>query len=82
MRAVGSGNPDTNGTRSGTREQLRARSSRVISPAGFEDYFREMADNWGNLEMFQKLNDKYALEMRFDSVPELCRRFDLTFPAL
>jgi mannose-6-phosphate isomerase-like protein (cupin superfamily) len=54
----------------------------VISPAGFEDYFREVAATWGDTARFAKINEKYALEMRFDSVPELCERFGLTFPAL
>jgi hypothetical protein len=31
---------------------------------------------------FAAINDRYALEMRFDSVPELCRRFDVTSPSL
>ncbi len=54
----------------------------VISPAGFEDYFREVAEAWGDLERFAQINAKYSLEMDFDSVPELCRRFGLTFPDL
>ncbi|MQA28305.1 MAG: cupin domain-containing protein [Luteitalea sp.] len=54
----------------------------VISPAGFEGYFREVAVAWGDAAKFAQINDKYALEMRFESVPDLCRRFGLTFPAL
>jgi mannose-6-phosphate isomerase-like protein (cupin superfamily) len=54
----------------------------IISPAGFENYFREVAAAWGNVDRFVDINRKYSLEMRFDSVPELCRRFGLTFPAL
>jgi len=54
----------------------------VISPAGFEDYFREVAAAWGDVATFAAINEKYALEMRFDSVPDLCRRFNLTFPEL
>lgn len=54
----------------------------VISPAGFEDYFREVAAAWGDLEAFARINEKYSLEMDFESVPELCRRFRLTFPDL
>jgi mannose-6-phosphate isomerase-like protein (cupin superfamily) len=54
----------------------------VISPAGFEDYFREVAAAWGDVAAFAAINEKYALEMRFDSVPDLCRRFNLTFPEL
>lgn len=54
----------------------------VIAPSGFEDYFREVAAAWGDMAAFAAINDKYALDMRFDSVPELCRRFGLTFPSL
>lgn len=54
----------------------------VISPAGFENYFREVAANWGNLEKFAEINNKYNLEMDFESVPRLCDRFGLTFPEL
>jgi len=54
----------------------------VISPAGFENYFREVAEAWGDLERFARINEKYALDMDFDSIPELCQRFGLTFPEL
>ena len=54
----------------------------VISPAGFEEYFREVAAAWGDMARFADINQKYALEMRFESVPDLCQRFGLTFPAL
>lgn len=54
----------------------------VISPAGFENYFREVAAAWGDLDQFAKINAKYSLEMDFDSVPGLCSRFGLTFPEL
>ena len=54
----------------------------VISPAGFENYFREVAAAWGDLEQFARINQRYSLEMDFESVPRLCRRFGLTFPKL
>ena len=54
----------------------------VISPAGFENYFREVASAWGDVEQFARLNDKYSLSMDFESVPRLCQRFGLTFPDL
>jgi len=54
----------------------------VIAPAGFEAYFREVADAWGDVEAFARINAKYGLDMDFDSVPALCRRFGLTFPEL
>jgi mannose-6-phosphate isomerase-like protein (cupin superfamily) len=54
----------------------------VISPAGFENYFREVAQTWGDLEEFKKINSRYNLEMDFDSIPKLCERYRLTFPQL
>lgn len=54
----------------------------VISPGGFEDYFREVAQAWGDLERFAAINARYQLDMDFDSVPGLCERFGLTFPGL
>ncbi len=51
----------------------------VISPAGFENYFREVAASWGDKERFAQINAKYSLEMDFESVPELCDRFGLAF---
>ncbi len=54
----------------------------VISPGGFEDYFREVAAHWGDLAAFARINAKYDLDMDFDSVPSLCQRFGLSFPQL
>lgn len=54
----------------------------VISPGGFEDYFREVAAAWGDLEAFGRISEKYSLDMDLASVPVLCRRFGLTFPEL
>jgi mannose-6-phosphate isomerase-like protein (cupin superfamily) len=54
----------------------------VISPGGFESYFREVAASWGDLGKFAEINRRYQLDMDFDSVPGLCRRFGLTFPQL
>lgn len=54
----------------------------IISPAGFEDYFREVAAAWGDVEAFAAINARYELEMDFESVPGLCERFGLTFPEL
>jgi mannose-6-phosphate isomerase-like protein (cupin superfamily) len=51
----------------------------VISPAGFEDYFREMAEAWGDMERMTQINEAYSLEMDLDSVPALCERFGLSF---
>lgn len=54
----------------------------VITPAGFEDYFRKVAEAWGDVERFAEINAEYSLDMDFDSVPALCERFGLTFPEL
>jgi hypothetical protein len=34
------------------------------------------------MEKFVEINQKYSLDMDFDSVPDLCERFGLTFPEL
>jgi mannose-6-phosphate isomerase-like protein (cupin superfamily) len=59
----------------------------VISPAGFENFFREYADVFrladGGLPDVARLaevNDRYDLEMDFESVTGLCRRFGLSHP--
>lgn len=54
----------------------------VISPGGFEDFFREVAAAWGDVEAFVAIARKYALDMELESVPGLCDRFGLTFPEL
>jgi mannose-6-phosphate isomerase-like protein (cupin superfamily) len=54
----------------------------LIRPAGFEQYFREVAASWGDPARFAEINRRYGLEMDFDSVPGLCERFGLTFPEL
>jgi mannose-6-phosphate isomerase-like protein (cupin superfamily) len=53
----------------------------IISPAGFEHFFREL-DALGGAgsaapEDLAQLNDRYGLEMRPDTVPELLGRFGL-----
>lgn len=50
----------------------------VISPAGFEDYFRELAAIWPDRTKSGELLRKYELDMDFESVPGLCARFGLT----
>ena len=54
----------------------------IISPGGFEDFFREVAMAWGDVDAFVRINEKYRLDMDFDSVPVLCKRFGLTFPKI
>jgi mannose-6-phosphate isomerase-like protein (cupin superfamily) len=53
----------------------------IISPAGFEGFFRELVDMGGvtqaDPEEFVRLRQRYGLEMRPDSVPELLQRLGL-----
>ena len=53
----------------------------IISPAGFEQFFRELSDLGGAMNAdpaeFAKLSERYALEMQPESVPELVQRFGL-----
>jgi mannose-6-phosphate isomerase-like protein (cupin superfamily) len=53
----------------------------IISPAGFEHFFRELSDLGGALkadpEALAELNERYGQEMQPDSVPELLDRFGL-----
>ena len=43
---------------------------------------REVNAAWGDMAMFAHINHKYAPEMRFETVPDSCERFGLTFPVL
>jgi mannose-6-phosphate isomerase-like protein (cupin superfamily) len=56
----------------------------IISPAGFEDFFKELSDMGGvanaTPETLGELNARYGLEMQPDTVPELLERFGLVFP--
>jgi len=56
----------------------------IISPAGFEDFFKELSDMGGvanaSPETLGELNARYGLEMQPDTVPELLERFGLVFP--
>src|ERR687893_2866841 len=53
----------------------------IISPAGFERFFRELVDMGGvaqaDEEEFAQLRERYGLEMRPETVPELLERFGL-----
>jgi mannose-6-phosphate isomerase-like protein (cupin superfamily) len=53
----------------------------IISPAGFEHFFRELDALGGALkadpEALAQLNERYGQEMQPDSVPELLDRFGL-----
>jgi len=44
--------------------------------------FREVAAAWGDMRAFAAINQKYSLEMKFESVPSLCERFGLTLPGV
>ncbi len=61
-----------------------ARILEIISPAGFEKFFRELIDLGGvtNIEpqRFAHLCERYGLDMDPGSVPELVARFGLRFP--
>jgi mannose-6-phosphate isomerase-like protein (cupin superfamily) len=53
----------------------------IISPAGFELFFKELVDMGGvtqaSPEALARLSDRYGLEMRPETVPELLERFGL-----
>ncbi len=53
----------------------------IISPAGFERFFREVSDMGGAAQVpeeeLARLNDRYGLEMQPQTVPELIERFGL-----
>ncbi len=57
----------------------------IISPAGFEEFFRELSEAGGvtgaSPQFLGGLCQRYALEIDFNSVPELVERFSLRFPA-
>jgi mannose-6-phosphate isomerase-like protein (cupin superfamily) len=56
----------------------------IISPAGFEDFFKELSDMGGvanaDPETLLELNNRYGLEMEPDSIPGLIERFGVVFP--
>ena len=53
----------------------------IISPAGFELFFKELSDMGGVLaaapEDVARLSERYGLEMRPETVPDLLERFRL-----
>jgi mannose-6-phosphate isomerase-like protein (cupin superfamily) len=60
----------------------QARLLEIISPAGFERYFEEMApllnrEGGPDVEALQQLQVKYSLEMDFSSIPALAERYGL-----
>ena len=61
-----------------------ARVLEIISPAGFENYFRELAAELisgpPDPQRFAALCARYALDMDMSSVPSLVQRFGVHFP--
>ena len=61
-----------------------ARILEIISPAGFERFFKELVDMGGVTEAppekMMELMGRYQLEMDPESVPGLVERFSLRFP--
>ena len=55
----------------------------IIAPAGFETFFEELVDAGGAVAAgpakMDELSAKYAIDFRFESIPELCGRFGVTF---
>jgi quercetin dioxygenase-like cupin family protein len=65
--------------------QDQARLLEIISPAGFEQFFQDIAAFFPqgaapDLEQLLVTCDRYGLEMDLDSLPELIGRFGLTPP--
>jgi quercetin dioxygenase-like cupin family protein len=61
-----------------------ARLLEIISPAGFEQYFAELVALGGSTQAAPSdlgaLSARYGLEVQPQSIPDLCRRFELQFP--
>jgi quercetin dioxygenase-like cupin family protein len=56
----------------------------LLIPGGFDGYFRRLsplltAAGAPDPTAIQSLADEYGIEFDFESVPEVCRRFGLTF---
>lgn len=55
----------------------------IIAPAGFEKYFDQLVDMLAegppDFEAIGAVAARYGLELKPDSIPELCERFELTF---
>src|SRR4029079_12421119 len=63
-----------------------ARILEIISPAGFEKFFAELGSITSagapDPEVFGELCERYALDMKPETVPDLCQRFGLWFPGV
>jgi mannose-6-phosphate isomerase-like protein (cupin superfamily) len=53
----------------------------ILAPAGFEEFFKELADMGGAIAAdpadLTALGERYGLHFKLESVPELVERFDL-----
>jgi mannose-6-phosphate isomerase-like protein (cupin superfamily) len=59
----------------------------IIAPGGFEHYFDELGDIVGadgppDLDAMMALNERYGLEMKPETVPEICAKYGLWHPML
>ena len=58
----------------------------IISPGGFEDYFREMVEALASpppdMEKLAGIPAKYGLELDMESIPKLCAEYGLEFGAV
>ncbi len=54
----------------------------IIAPGGFEQAFATMADDPEAMagEAAAEMDDRYGLEVDYDSIGRLCQEFGLTFP--
>jgi mannose-6-phosphate isomerase-like protein (cupin superfamily) len=61
-----------------------ARILEIISPAGFEDYFRGMveilASAQPDFEKIMELQARHGFEADLESIPKLCAEYGLNFP--
>src|SRR3712207_3786641 len=57
----------------------------IIAPGGYENFFDELVEAGRDAtgppepEWLAQLGARYGLEFKFDSVPELCEKYGLTF---
>jgi mannose-6-phosphate isomerase-like protein (cupin superfamily) len=62
-----------------------ARILEIISPAGFEEFFRELSNAGGvtnaTPQILMSLGERYGLEMDPSSIANLLERFGVRFPA-
>ncbi|MDF2810184.1 MAG: cupin protein [Microvirga sp.] len=65
-------------------EDKPARILEIISPAGFEEFFRELVNMGGvaqaEPQTLSTLCERFGLEMKPETVPVLLERFGLRFP--